>query len=83
MIQIKAYDLKNFEFDGKNDTNIPQTIRIDLRNVYKDSEHSLNMFPDVIQFACRNKTLLDLELIKQSNQTGKALYNSDFFYIKV
>lgn len=70
--------MKNFELDAEHNQNIPQTIRIDLRNEYKDSEHSLGMFPDVIQLACHNKTLLDLQYIVQSNETGKLFIERNF-----
>ena len=66
-----VYELKNLELNSLQNQNNSETIRIDLRNVYKESEHSLQMFSDVIQLACQNKMLLDLEYIVQSNETGK------------
>lgn len=66
-----VYDLKNLELNSRQTKNNSVTIRIDLRNVYEESEHSLQMFSDVIQMACQNKTLLDLKYIVQTNETGK------------
>ena len=66
-----VYELKNLELNSLQNQNNSETIRIDLRNVYKESEHSLQIFSDVIQLACQNKMLLDLEYIVQSNETGK------------
>ena len=50
---------------------MPNTLSISLKSSYKNSEHSLDMFPDVIQQACQNKTLLDVEYIAQSEAECK------------
>ena len=50
---------------------MPNTLSVSLKSSYKSSEHSLDMFPDVIQQACESKTLLDLEYIAQSEEDGK------------
>lgn len=66
-----ANDWKNYNSKLENNHAMPDTLSVSLKSSYKNSEHSLDMFPAVIQQACENKTLLDLEYIAQSEEDGK------------
>jgi hypothetical protein len=62
-----ANNWKNYILQQGDNPAMPDTYRVVLKSSYKSSKHSLNMFPDVIQKACYNKQLLDLEYIKQTD----------------
>jgi len=62
-----ANDWRNYETKHEHNPAMPNTVSVSLKTSYKDSEHSLEMFPDVIQQACENKKLLDLEYIVQTD----------------
>ena len=64
-------DWRNYATEQENNPAMPNTLSVSLKSSYKNSEHSLDMFPDVIQQACENKTLLDLEYIAQTNDESK------------
>lgn len=62
-----ANNWRNYHAVNENNPAMANTLKVSLKSSYKDSEHSLDMFPAVIQDACKNKKLLDLEYIAQSD----------------
>ena len=75
-----ANDWKNYKSKLENNHAMPDTLSVSLKSSYKNSEHSLDMFPDVIQQACQNKTLLDVEYIAQSEEEG-TLSKLEYFLV--
>ena len=78
-----ANDWRNYETKQEYNPAMPNTLSVSLKTSYKDSEHSLDMFPDVIQQACENKKLLDLEYIAQTDDESKFSKSENIHYINV